>query len=97
MFRLAQHNHDDDRKEAHLHSCPILADAEVTDAYLNHPDIGIQHPLPIDYATIAQYQNQDPSLRQLPLQKPQHYMLQHFPTENPTHRLIYYRKNNQKP
>jgi transposase InsO family protein len=53
-----------------------------------------EHLLPIDYATLQQWQQDSLELLTLLQADPQHYMLQHFPTENPQFDLICYRRNS---
>ncbi|KAL7559528.1 hypothetical protein ACA910_011921 [Epithemia clementina (nom. ined.)] len=57
--------HDDPRfglRDADSLDSPIFIDEELIDVYLNHPAITANQPLPIDYATIYQYQQNDPAL-----------------------------------
>jgi transposase InsO family protein len=80
-----------------FHSSSIFHDEELVDHYLNHPDISVEHPLPIDYATIEARQQGDPALVARLQSHPQQFQLQHFPTENPRHHLICYRRRPELP
>ncbi|KAL7568657.1 hypothetical protein ACA910_021659 [Epithemia clementina (nom. ined.)] len=76
---------------------PIFIDEELIDVYLNNPAITANQPLPIDYATIYQYQQNDPALLAHIQAHPNQFTLQPFPTENPQFQLICYRQHPRVP
>ena len=65
--------------------------------YLNHPNITNNTPLPVDYATLASEQQNDAALQALADADPAHYSREMFPTENPQHEVICYRKEATDP
>lgn len=102
VFRLPSARSQDDprlhtTRDTEALESPIFMDEELIDVYLNHPEINVDHPLPIDYATIQQHQQATPDLLALVESHPQQYHMQHFPTENPTYELLCYRKNENAP
>ena len=96
MFQVPRAPNDDPRlasRDADSHESPIFMDEELIDVYLNHPAITANQPLPVDYATIFQHQQNDAALMALVQSKPDYYHLQPFPTENPQHNLVCYRQS----
>ena len=84
----SHHSRDPDAFES-----PIFMDEDLIDVYLNHPPINANQPLPVDYATIHQHQQNDAALVAKLTEQPQRFHLQPFPTENPQYNLICYRQN----
>ena len=99
MFYSCSPPGDDDNPLTNttLRSSPIFHDEELIDLYLNHPHINQNQPLPVDYATIAQHQADDPALQALLLSNPEKHQHQGFPLENPQHQLICFRKQATDP
>ena len=96
VFQVPRAPNDDPRlasRDADSHESPIFMDEELIDVYLNHPAITANQPLPVDYATIFQHQQNDAALMALVQSKPDYYHLQPFPTENPQYNLVCYRQS----
>ena len=95
MFQVPRAPNDDPRlasRDADSHESPIFMDKELIHVYLNHPAITANQPLPVDYATIFQHQQNDAALMALVQSKPDYYhYLQPSPTENPQYNLVCYR------
>ena len=87
MFQVPRAPNDDPRlasRDADSHESPIFMDEELIDVYLNHPAITANQPLPVDYATIFQHQQNDAALMALVQSKPDYATLSYGkPTTQP--------------
>ncbi|KAL7562592.1 hypothetical protein ACA910_015462 [Epithemia clementina (nom. ined.)] len=100
VFCVPDGRHDDPRfalRDADSLDSPIFIDEELIDVYLNHPAITANQPLPIDYATIYQYQQNDPAFLAHVQAHPNQFILQPFPMENPQFQLICYQQHPRVP
>ncbi|KAL7570422.1 hypothetical protein ACA910_017255 [Epithemia clementina (nom. ined.)] len=100
VFRVPDGHHDDPRfapRDANSVDSPIFIDKELIDVYLNHPAITANQPLPIDYATIYQHQQNDPVLLAHVQAHPNQFTLQPFPMENPQFQIICYQQHPRVP
>ena len=60
------------------HQSMLFADSHLSDCFLEYPRFDQQGRHPFHFATIRQYQQQDPQVRQLPQSDPTHYRLRRY-------------------